>query len=66
MYVIASRHEAFGKLYLGRFAPVARKSSAIKFATREGAEERITFWLSRVEKDHLDPKFFGGLYVESA
>lgn len=64
-YVIASRHPAFGKLYLGRGRPVAGKAAALTFASEESARERIAFWQGLVEKDGLDPKFFGGMYVEA-
>lgn len=62
-YVIASRHPDFGRLYLGRTGPVRSKSSALTFATEESAKARIAFWQALVEKDNLDPKFFGGMYV---
>lgn len=64
-FVIASRHPAFGKLYLGRGCPVKSKSAALTFGSEESAQERIAFWQGLVEKDHLDPKFFGGMYVET-
>jgi len=64
MFVIASKHPAFGKMYLGKTCPVVKKGNALRFATRETAEQRIAFWQGLVEKDNLDPKFFGGMYVE--
>jgi hypothetical protein len=63
-FVIASRHEAFGKMYLGKFSPVKNRSAALVFASRESAEARMAWWQSRVETDNLDRKFFGGMYVE--
>lgn len=63
-WVIASKHPAFGKMYLGRFGPVAKKASALTFGSRESAEARMAFWQRLVEKDDLDPKFFGGMYPE--
>jgi hypothetical protein len=63
-YVIASKHPAFGKMYLGRNRPVYSKSAALTFGSKESARERIAFWQGLVEKDNLDPKFFGGMYVE--
>jgi hypothetical protein len=64
MFVIASRHPAFGKLYLGRHMPVKSKTSALKFSSEQSAQDRIAFWQGLVEKDNLDPKFFGSMYVE--
>jgi hypothetical protein len=64
-FVIASRHPAFGKLYLGRGCPVKSKAAALTFGSEESARERIEFWQSLVEKDGLDPKFFGGMYIEA-
>lgn len=66
MFVIASKHAAFGKMYLGRHRPVTGKAAALRFRTQEAAQERIAFWQGLVEKDNLDPKFFGGMYVEQA
>ena len=63
-YVIASKHAAFGKMYLGRLRPVAKKASALSFGSKESAQARIDFWTALIEKDDLDPKFFGNLYVE--
>jgi hypothetical protein len=64
-FVIASKHPAFGKLYLGRHRPVASKAAALTFGSEESARERIAFWQGLIEKDQLDPKFFGNLYVEA-
>jgi len=64
-FVIASKHPAFGKLFLGRGRPVATKAAALTFGSEESARERIAFWQGLVEKDNLDPKFFGGMYVEA-
>lgn len=64
MFVIASKHAAFGKLYLGRGRPVVSKASALKFSSEESAKQRIEFWKGLIEKDNLDPKFFNNMYVE--
>lgn len=64
MYIIASKHPAFGKLYLGRHRPVKAKASALKFRTEADALDRIAWWKGNIERDNLDPKFFGNLYVE--
>ena len=61
MYVIKSTHPAFGTLYLGRHRPVASKHSALRFRTAEEALDRINFWRGLIEKDNLDPKFFGNM-----
>ncbi len=65
-FVIVSRHVAFGTLYLGRHQPVASKASALKFRTRELAQDRIEFWrgLLADARNNLDPKFFGNMDVE--
>lgn len=63
-FVIASKHPAFGKLFLGRHRPVVGKAGALVFRSEEEARERIAFWQGLIEKDGLDPKFFGGMYVE--
>jgi hypothetical protein len=64
-YVIRSRHEAFGTLYLGRHMPVKGKAAALSFGSRESAQERIEFWqrLLADPNENLDPKFFGNLEV---
>ncbi len=64
MFVIASKHPAFGKLFLGRSRPVKSKASALRFRDEQSARERIAFWQGLVEKDNLDPKFFGAMYPE--
>jgi hypothetical protein len=64
VYRIVSKHPAFGTLYLGRTGPVKAKASAIKFFSRESIEQRIAFWRGLIEKDDLDPKFFGGMEVQ--
>lgn len=63
-FVIASKHSAFGKLYLGRNQPVKSKAAAISFGSDESAKERIAFWQGLIAKEDLDPKFFGNMYVE--
>lgn len=65
-FVIASRHQAFGKMFLGLHRPVATKAAALRFRTEDEARERIAWWQRCIESDALDPKFFGGMYVEAA
>jgi len=66
MFVIVSRHPAFGKLFLGCGRPVASKKQALNFLTRKEAEERIAFWQGLAEKDKKDLKFFRNLVAERA
>jgi len=63
-YVIASTHPAFGKMYLGRHSPVKSRASALRFRDEASAKDRIEWWQRCIERDQLDPKFFGNLYVE--
>lgn len=62
-YVIRSRHPAFGTMYLGRGKPVMAKASAIRFGSKDSAQERLDFWKGLIERDNLDPKFFGNMEV---
>jgi type IV secretory pathway protease TraF len=67
MFVIVSKHEAFGRLYLGRHHPVVKKVSALKFRTAEAAQDRIDFWKGLLAKgEPLDPKFFENMEIEEA
>lgn len=63
-FIIASKHPAFGKLYLGKRSPVKSRTAAKTFRSFESAQDRIIFWQGLVEREGLDPKFFGGMYVE--